>query len=841
MKLYDGGTSDSSRRVLEGQEISITIELEGSSSIPQTLIIFADLNFNGKLDLGEQVHQRNILNANGVYGVSFHIPDDGPWPGNETPTDPLEVEVDFAGETDSLTLEVVNVPPRLVGRPQIGHEVDSHGDAWTVLQASFLDPGIHDLHTASVTWADGTTANSNVFSQFYTCSNTPAKTVEFRLPRVYGDSLYPLTLTVSDDDQGAVTYPMLEMDVLRNDDDDDESGLSDQFERGFLDDDLLPVDFTPMLTEEMSADDGRFYLSYDLSTIRLWDSPQKNNLVLPYMYYAGGPSDMLTVPTLPYTGQETLYVEGIALHRTPINLTWAPTQQDNSSPFDSCNLNSIQVASLDVMVWGIDLDIDSDNDNGTFFPELDDWEEELESNRFAIGKMLYKDANQFTPLVIQLPTHIPPSEIVIRLEELRKNKPSGTINIWDAPKYNANRRLLGTPDGDLIGDFTLSELNYNPYNGRVVLWLEAIQITTGHDVKIDVDTLHKPDDRIKATIWSTSEIVKATDEVKYMAVNANTFFPALNSMPELRSAAAAEAVYAKGSHPDMSLQYIDQEQVEKWLEDSDLNQSFQALILTYLFNARRDIGSPIFPLGFKAGLYRDYVSGGYIISFAGTDLDTPEDLISNVRQLLTNGEPQYIAAMDLTYYLAQLSPVESSLSISGHSLGGGMASAASLLTGIQARTFNAAGLQPHTIPLIPAYRAAMLNFDRAESLITAYAVNEFVSTERSLPDLLTFLQTHVTALPRAVGRQVSIEGHFNLFESERTQFDEAKLLLRSLPDDLDEWKNQFLTIAAKISIALGKIPLASFKMFRSHQFDAIYYGILHTDPNWNVYDHDAPR
>jgi putative lipase involved disintegration of autophagic bodies len=62
------------------------------------------------------------------------------------------------------------------------------------------------------------------------------------------------------------------------------------------------------------------------------------------------------------------------------------------------------------------------------------------------------------------------------------------------------------------------------------------------------------------------------------------------------------------------------------------------------------------------------------------------------------------------------------LVITGHSLGGGLASAASLATGIRAETFNAAGLNSSTA------KQHKLDMKKAETLITAhYTMNDELS------------------------------------------------------------------------------------------------------------------
>jgi hypothetical protein len=44
-----------------------------------------------------------------------------------------------------------------------------------------------------------------------------------------------------------------------------------------------------------------------------------------------------------------------------------------------------------------DLDIDSDNNNKLDFPDGNQWEEQIESHEFSIGKLILAKPSQFTP------------------------------------------------------------------------------------------------------------------------------------------------------------------------------------------------------------------------------------------------------------------------------------------------------------------------------------------------------------------------------------------------------------------------------------------------------------
>ncbi|ROH87919.1 LysM peptidoglycan-binding domain-containing protein, partial [Pseudomethylobacillus aquaticus] len=170
-------------------------------------------------------------------------------------------------------------------------------------------------------------------------------------------------------------------------------------------------------------------------------------------------------------------------------------------------------------------------------------------------------------------------------------------------------------------------------------------------------------------------------------------------------------------------------------------------------------------IGFSASLFRDTRDGNYTLSYRGTD-DSPDWRNGNV-QALSPSAPQYKQAINLAQRL-QAALGDRFTDITGHSLGGGAGAAASMLTGIRATTFNAAGLNPETV----TSRGGTWDPALAKSLITNYRVNDEVLTsmqERgsigSLPlSLLTpiigppavVLNGLAAALPDAAGRQITI-------------------------------------------------------------------------------------
>lgn len=120
--------------------------------------------------------------------------------------------------------------------------------------------------------------------------------------------------------------------------------------------------------------------------------------------------------------------------------------------------------------------------------------------------------------------------------------------------------------------------------------------------------------------------------------------------------------------------------------------------------------------GFHAEVYRNSITGEAILAFQGTDFDSRVDWENNLKQGLGLESPQYKQANRVAREFADAFADEKR-SLTGHSLGGGMAAYSALATGIDATTFNAAGLNARTLDRIGVTR------EEALDLVTAHHVN----------------------------------------------------------------------------------------------------------------------
>jgi uncharacterized Zn-binding protein involved in type VI secretion len=147
--------------------------------------------------------------------------------------------------------------------------------------------------------------------------------------------------------------------------------------------------------------------------------------------------------------------------------------------------------------------------------------------------------------------------------------------------------------------------------------------------------------------------------------------------------------------------------------------------------------------GFYSDLYRSDIDGSYRLVFRGTEMETWSQwegndwLRGNLPQGMGFEGTQHTQAVELSRQVAGV--YGGNMGITGHSLGGGLASAGSLASGVPATTFNAAGIHGDT------YDRYGLDRSQANGLIDAYQVDG---------DVLTWAQEHSPirgAMPDAIG------------------------------------------------------------------------------------------
>ena len=137
--------------------------------------------------------------------------------------------------------------------------------------------------------------------------------------------------------------------------------------------------------------------------------------------------------------------------------------------------------------------------------------------------------------------------------------------------------------------------------------------------------------------------------------------------------------------------------------------------------------------GFEASLYRDE-NGRYVLAYRGSDeaMDWP----TNFAQGLGLPTGQYLQAMRLATALQQA--VGDNAVITGHSLGGGLAAAGAMATGLTAVTFDAAGPSQQTADLAAAFRGG----GETGASVLAETSDGQMRAYRTDTDILTGVQEH---------------------------------------------------------------------------------------------------
>ena len=155
--------------------------------------------------------------------------------------------------------------------------------------------------------------------------------------------------------------------------------------------------------------------------------------------------------------------------------------------------------------------------------------------------------------------------------------------------------------------------------------------------------------------------------------------------------------------------------------------------------------------GFKADIYKD-TNGDYVLVYRGTysDPDHPEnDLIhdwskewtdDNMKQGLGMGSEQYEKSIDIAKKVNRNKPKDKQLTIAGHSLGGGLATAAGAATGSKTYAFCPAGVHPNTYKM---YGVQNPNTSK-------------VHTYYSNQDFLNMASNNLSLMPKAAGERIML-------------------------------------------------------------------------------------
>ncbi len=492
---------------------------------------------------------------------------------------------------------------------------------------------------------------------------------------------------------------------------------------------------------------------------------------------------------------------------------------DNSKLHDS--------TTLEVKPLVVDLDIDNLNmwrgTNGQ--PDRSSEEEELENNEYATGKIIKPNwddvnhdgvldcwdgfsnggANQsavghsaaFYPIIVQIPDDVPLSSITVSFDYAMASPVAtngldsppafgdGTIRIWTKDGYsarNANSLLAG---GDYVmpsASYTPAQLGMSDSDRDVVLFVEGVSENRQKTRALAVQE-GLPETTIKLTV-TIDQDYELTDEVRYVVSDEGSFYYELMMHPELISAYASQAIYDRSNKQEYSLRLQTATELS--------NYGVQDTCVSYL--TANNLSS-----GLSAGLYREYVTGKFIITFAGTQ-DTTDWYTNFCQAFNLSGSLQYSEAITIgNCFSGNNSHFNSSNTyITGHSLGGGLASAASIVSGFHAYTFNAAGLHHDTVDNHP-------NLANANQLIDSYRVDyDILSWGQWISSWLYYM---FDIIPSAIGTPITIDSEY----------------------DYEMFTSGFQVIQGMISQNDSRSAIAAANIFRygvlCHSTDQVIYGM----------------
>jgi len=256
------------------------------------------------------------------------------------------------------------------------------------------------------------------------------------------------------------------------------------------------------------------------------------------------------------------------------------------------------------------------------------------------------------------------------------------------------------------------------------------------------ELLGKPQTTIKVEM-TVDGVGTFEDEVQYVVANVGSFYYELMTHPELMATYVAQAIYSRMDNPVFAFRKV----IESEMVELGIDPSIIALLIDHQQS------------GLDAALYREFITGKYVLAFAGTDPTSFEDWYANIAQAFApGGVDQYTSAVSIAKELMNNAAFNASnIYITGHSLGGGLASAASMASGFHAYTFNAAGLHPLTVSGLDNN-----NLSNANSLVTSYKVDwDILSWGQYVGGWLNYAFDG-TVVPTAIGTSVTIDSEYDL-------------------------------------------------------------------------------
>jgi hypothetical protein len=383
-----------------------------------------------------------------------------------------------------------------------------------------------------------------------------------------------------------------------------------------------------------------------------------------------------------------------------------------------------------------DVAVDSDN-NG--FIEHSDLENFLESHEYGLGKIIDVKENQY----ITTNTQLIPIQITVpnfikyeRSEYGLTFSPANHIIYYKKTGRNQYTRIddirysyesFGMPIDD---EYLWDE------NGHMTIYASMSYSVNSRTSYVDLDNRTYRDAEVsgKPTQYLEITLVKIhktthfidhvieSDVIRYISIDPDkgSFYEELQSNDDLRYAIAASQVYGRNDAPEFCLQLLGEEELKGLgIQDKE--------IINLLINGGKN-NSQAKKIGFNAGIYRgDFINQKYILAYEGTNsgsdginLDLLVDWLTNMSNGVGLAVGPYQNAINIACYIqgehnsqkiiptGNKPPVKmidddrpsneqlkENIILVGHSMGGGLASVASVASTLPATIFNPAGINPY--------------------------------------------------------------------------------------------------------------------------------------------------
>ncbi|MDR0522019.1 MAG: hypothetical protein LBH00_09245, partial [Planctomycetaceae bacterium] len=194
--------------------------------------------------------------------------------------------------------------------------------------------------------------------------------------------------------------------------------------------------------------------------------------------------------------------------------------------------------------------------------------------------------------------------------------------------------------------------------------------------------------------------------------------------------------------------------------------------------------------GFRAKVYHDTRSESFILGFGGTDSVNPSDWLSNIQQFFGKPAEQYEQGINIVNHLAP----HQKLIVTGHSLGGGIATVAAVAQQLEACVFNPPGIHTKTLD----------RFDLSRRNLAGKRIRRFVVAGEILD-----IGNKVFGIKHdRIGELVTLYGSLTIPVT--SIFGLSALFKRMIPG---------------AGMALGVLAPVAEKMAALHRMDEVFYGL----------------